>query len=458
MLAAVEKEFRDQPFVVVGVHSPKFPTEADEHSVRDAVRRYGVTHPVVVDSGHEIWSQYGVRAWPTLVLIDPRGYVVGAGSGEPDAATLGAAVRRVLSENADALDPAPLPLRPDPAPPGSLAYPGKVVADGRRIVVADTGHHQVVVADADGAEIVRIGAGRPGHGDGAFDAALLDHPNGLALDGETLWIADTGSHTIRRADLARGIVETVAGTGSMGRGASAGGPGASTPLRSPWDVAWDGRRLFVAMAGAHQIWTFDPGTGRAEPFAGAGPELRRDGPAATACFAQPSGLALSGGALYVADSEVSSVRAIEDLDGDPLVRTVCGSGDLFGFGDRDGDGEQALLQHPIGIAALPILGGALFVADTFNHKIKVVDPAGGRCSTLFGNGAPERLPELVPGTGLVRADPLTAAFHEPEGCAVLGREILVADTNNHRVVAVSLDDGARRVVIGAGGPPLPPAR
>ncbi|MGH2831001.1 MAG: hypothetical protein ACRDJM_11010, partial [Actinomycetota bacterium] len=185
MLAAVETELRDEPFVVVGVHSPKFPTEADEHSVREAVRRFGVTHPVVVDSGHRIWSQYGVRAWPTLVLVDPRGSIVGTGSGEPDAATLTAAVRRVLREHADALDRAPLPLRPEPVPPGSLAYPGKVIATQDQIVVADTGHHQVVVAGADGAELARIGAGRPGHADGPFQDALLDHPNGLARDGDT---------------------------------------------------------------------------------------------------------------------------------------------------------------------------------------------------------------------------------------------------------------------------------
>jgi hypothetical protein len=447
-MAAIERELDGEPFVAVGVHSPKFPNERDAENVRDAVRRYGITHPVVVDSGHRIWSEYGVNAWPTLVLIDPKGYVVGAGSGEPETGTLLRAVRQVLDEAAreGTADRTPLPLAREPVPPGSLAYPGKVIVAGDRVFVADTGHDQVVVAGADGKEILRIGAGEPGHADGAFAQARLHHPNGLALAGDTLWIADTGSHTIRAADLRARAVATVAGTGSMGRGVAPVGDGRAVPLRSPWDLAWDGKRLFIAMAGSHQIWAYDPSTGACVPFAGTGREARRDGPAAGACFAQPSGLALMDGTLYVADSEISSVRAIDNLDGAPVVRTVCGSGDLFGFGDRDGVGAGVLLQHPIGIAAGR---GVLYLADTFNHKVRSIDPATGSCRTLFGNGDPERLPELVPGYDLTRAGPETQAFYEPEGLAARNGELLVADTNNHRILAVSLDGGDRRVALGS---------
>jgi hypothetical protein len=217
-------------------------------------------------------------------------------------------------------------------------------------------------------------------------------------------------------------------------------------LRSPWDLAWDGRRLFVAMAGSHQIWAYEPDADRIAPFAGTGHELRRDGPAGQAAFAQPSGLALLDGSLYVADSEISSIRAIDDLDGEPTVRTVCGSGELFGFGDRDGVGAEALLQHPIGIVAGD---GVLYVADSYNHKVRRVDPRTGECVTLFGDGTPERLPEVLPGARLLPATPDAPAFHEPEGLAVLDGELLVADTNNHRVVAVRLEDGARRVLVGS---------
>lgn len=447
MLAAVERALEGEPFVAIGVHSPKFPTERDPGLVREAVRRYGVTHPVVVDSGMRIWSEFGVRAWPTLVLLDADGTVAGAASGEPDEEALLRAVRRLLAHGRarGALSDAPLPLRREPAPPGSLAYPGKVVAGAHRVVVADTGHDQVVICDPDGVERDRIGSGEPGHADGGFERARLHHPNGLALAGDTLWVADTGTHTIRRADLAARTVVTVAGTGEMGRGPWAGGHTASTPLRSPWDIAWDGRSLYVAMAGAHQIWTYDPAREEIRPFAGTGREVRGDGPAAKASFAQPSGLALAGGTLYVADSEISSVRAIEDLYASPSVRTVAGSGDLFGFGDRDGTGERALLQHPIGIAWGE---GALWLADTFNHKVKRIDAATGECATAFGDGTPERLPEVVAGAPLAAATASGPAFFEPEGIWVRAGDLLVADTNNHRVLALDRATGARRVLVG----------
>jgi DNA-binding beta-propeller fold protein YncE len=284
-----------------------------------------------------------------------------------------------------------------------------------------------------------------GHADGPYEEARLRHPHGMALVGETLYVADTGTHTIRAADLNAKMVRTVAGTGSLGRGATAGTPGASVPLRSPWDLAWDGRRLYVAMAGAHQIWAYDPGAERIGVFAGTGREIHRDGPAESACFAQPSGLALLDGALYVADSEISTVRVIHDLDGRPEAGTVCGSRELFGFGDRDGAGSEVLLQHPIGIAAD---SGVLYVADTYNHKVKRVDPATGECRTLFGNGEAERLPELVPGYDLAPAGPEVPCLFEPEGLAVRDGSLLVADTNNHRVLAIDLATGVRRALIG----------
>jgi DNA-binding beta-propeller fold protein YncE len=448
VLAALERELEGEPFVAIGVHSPKFPNEGDPDMVREAVRRYGVTHPVVVDSEHAVWSRYGVRAWPTLALVDPEGYLVGGGSGEPDRVALVRAIRRVLAEarTKGTLTDRALPLRREPVPAGSLAYPGKVIAPGDLVLVADTGHDQVVVCDAGGAERDRVGSGQPGFADGRFADARFHHPNGLALAGGTLYIADTGNHAIRAVDLERGTVRTVAGTGAMGRGPEMrAGPGREVALRSPWDLAWDGRRLYVAMAGSHQIWTFDPASGAVAPFAGTGAEVGLDGPAHAAAFAQPSGLALLDGVLFVADSEISSIRAISGLDGEPVVRTVCGTGELFGYGDRDGAGSAALLQHPIGIAAGD---GALYVADTYNHKIKVVDPATGECATLFGNGEPERLPELVPGYPLARADAVTPGLFEPEGLAYREGALLVADTNNHRLVAVSLADGARRVLAG----------
>ena len=413
MLAALERELEGRPFVAIGVHSPKFPNERDEEMVREAVRRYGVTHPVVVDPGHAVWGEYGVRGWPTLVLIDAEGYVAAAGSGEPALDSLREAVESLLPEGS----PPALPLRPEPAPPGSLSFPGKVVADGDRVWIADTGHGQLVACDLAGRELERL--------DG------FHHPNGIVRAGDDLYVADTGSHTIVR--VRDGRVETIAGTGEMARTLTVDGAGArEVALRSPWDLAWDGELLYVAMAGSHQIWFYDPSVDEIGVFAGTGHELRRDGPADEAAFAQPSGLALLDGALYVADSEISSVRRVS-LGLEPEVSTVCGSGDLFGFGDRDGVGDDVLLQHPLGIAARD---DVLYVADSFNHKVKRVDPRSRECRTLFGGL--QRLPETAPEPGL----------WEPEGLTVAGRELLVADTNNHRIVAYDLESGARRVFFG----------
>lgn len=437
MLAALERKLDGEPFLVVGVHSPKFPNEHDEAMVREAVRRYGVAHPVVVDPGRRIWDEWGVSAWPTLVVVNADGEVVAAGAGEPDADALEEVVRELLDlgRREGTLAAADgLPLRPEPAPPGSLAYPGKVIVAGDRIYVADTGHDAVVECDREGTELRRF-------------SDEFHHPNGLAVVDGLLYVADTGNHALRAIDLATGEARLVAGTGARGSARSDWGPALETPLRSPWDLVWDADDgvLYVAMAGSHQIWLFDPRTDEIGPFAGTGHELRRDGPAAQAAFAQPSGLALLDRSLYVADSEISSVRAIDDLHSFPRVRTVCGSGELFGFGDRDGIGEDVLLQHPIGIAAGD---GFLYVADSFNHKVKRVDPATGECRTLFGNGTAERLPELFPGAPLRPASPDEPAFFEPEGLAVHGERLLLADTNNHRVLAVDLATGDRRLLVG----------
>ena len=319
MLAAIEREVGDPSFVVVGVHSPKFPGQRDPEMVRAAVRRLGVTHPVVLDPDLEIARAFAVRGWPTMVFVDPRGYVAGVGRGEPEPQALLRAIRQALDQarSEGILSRKPLPLRPEPLEGQRLAYPGALTTTGDGgVFVADTGHHQVLVCDADGAELYRIGSGRPGLRDGPCAAAELREPHGMAVAGGTLFVADTGNHAVRAVDLARGQVTTVA---------PAGGP----PLRSPWGLARDGRRLYVAVAGLHQIWAYEPASGDLGPLAGTGVEGSRDGEAPAAWFAQPSGLtlgsALSGGTLFVADSETSSIREVSGVDrrpGRPQVRVV----------------------------------------------------------------------------------------------------------------------------------------
>lgn len=434
VLDAIGRELEAEAFVAVSVHSPKFPAQREAERVREAVRQLEVAHPVVLDPDGAITRSFAVSGWPTLIFVDPHGYLLGVGRGEPQPQALLGALRQALGQFREegALHASPLPLRPEQARAHRLAFPGAVVTDAGTgaLFVADAGHHQVLACDAAGTEHWRIGSGARGFADGPASRAMFRRPCGLALAEGTLYVSDTGNHALRAVDLRSGVVSTVVAGGG---------------LRSPWGLAWDGSRLFIASAGTHQIWGFDPASGQSGRFAGTGAEGGLDGPAASASFAQPSGLAVLDGVLYVADSETSSIRVISGLDGAATVTTLCGAGDLFGFGDTDGAGPMAQLQHPIGIAAG---AGTLFVADTFNHKIRTVDPGTGSCRSLFGNGDLEPATPAAAGSQLGAAGPGLPAFCEPEGLVVRGEELLVADTGNHRVLAVGLERGERRVLVG----------
>jgi DNA-binding beta-propeller fold protein YncE len=300
-----------------------------------------------------------------------------------------------------------------------LFFPGKVLADagGKRLFLADSTHHRVVVTDLDGKKVAVAGTGKPGRDDGAFDRATFNDPQGLALRGETLFVADRKNHLLRALDLKAGTVRTVAGTGRQGDNRRFGGPALEVGLNSPWDLCLVGNTLYVAMAGHHQIWALDLARNRLEPFTGNGAENIRDGPPERASFAQPSGLASDGTTLYVADSEVSAVRAVSLAGAE--VRTVVGEG-LFEFGDEDGVGERVRLQHALGVAYHV---GKLYVADTYNSKIKVIDPGKRSCTTFLGE----------PGGWLN-----DALFNEPGGLSFAGDKLYVADTNGHRIRVVDV--------------------
>ncbi len=415
--------------VVIGVHSPKFPAEREFAMVRDAVRRYEIEHPVVNDPDHLIWRSLGVRAWPTLLFIDPEGKAVGKHEGELPFEMGDRLVEQMLAEyrSEGVLDESPrdlgLPERPPESP---LSFPGKVVFDGagERLFVADTNHNRVLEVALDGTIRSVIGSGQTGWDDGAFDTATFDHPQGLALASDDLYVADTLNHVVRAANLATGSVRTVAGVGAQSYQRVPGGPALRTGLASPWDVAWDGTRLFIAMAGKHQIWVYDPRVDEVAVYAGRGDEALRDGPRHEAALAQTCGLALDGDTLWFADSETSSIRSI---DRDGMLRTHVGLG-LFEFGDVDGKGSRALLQHPQGLC---VAGGVVYLADTYNNKIKRLDPATRACETFAGTGE----------SGLADGPRLDARFREPAGITAGGGRLWVADTGNHALRVIDLATG-----------------
>jgi sugar lactone lactonase YvrE len=430
-LAHLERKYASEPFVVIGVHSAKFENEGNRQSVRAAIARYEIEHPVVVDEGMALWSEYTVRSWPTLVLVGADGRIVGAVAGEGNRAVLDEAVGKALEDAKSAGIAAAAPLRlareRSVRAASGLAFPGKVHADpaSGRLYVADTNHNRIVVAtlpDESGrSRIVRtIGTGRVGRKDGGPDEASFHHPQGLTLMNETLLVADTENHLIRAVDTETWAVTTVAGTGEQSYDRAGGKRGTAQGLNSPWDLAVEGSTCYIAMAGPHQIWRLDLPMGLCRAWVGSGRENIVDGPVESAALAQPSGLALDGNHLYFADSEVSAVRRV-DLAAE-RVETMIGRG-LFDFGDLDGDAKRARLQHPLGVAAW---SGRVLVADTYNHKIKELDPETKTIRTLLGDGAP----------GAERAG--AAAFFEPGGLHAAADVLYVADTNNHRIVRAAL--------------------
>lgn len=413
--------------VVIGVHSPKFPNEKKTESILKAVLRYQIEHPVVNDANMAIWDRYGCRSWPTLVLIDPEGKVVGFASGEGNYDILdkviGKLVNQYKAKKMLKTDLLPFQLARLKEPPGAgpLYFPGKVLTDvpGNRLFIADSTHHRIVITDLEGKRIAVAGTGKEGKEDGPFDKANFSDPQGLALSGDILYVADRKNHLIRALDLKKQTVKTIAGIGEQDRTRNRTGPALKTGLNSPWDLLVDGRRLFIAMAGNHQIWTLDLDRDLIGPYAGSGAEDIADGPLAEAELAQPSGLATDGtGHLYVADSETSSIRVLP-MNGKGEVKTIVGQG-LFQFGDVDGEGDKVRLQHALGVA---YRDGKLYVADTYNSKLKLLDPKTRTCTTIKLNRP---------------KDEKGPVLNEPGGLSFAGDRLYIADTNSHRIRVVDM--------------------
>jgi DNA-binding beta-propeller fold protein YncE len=424
-LKKLEAKYAGQ-LVVIGVHSAKFQNEKETENIRRIILRYEIEHPVYNDSEYAVWQSYGVRAWPTQVLIDPAGYIVGGVSGEGNYDVIDQTVAKLVTDfrSKGELNEEPLKLVLERAKVGELplAFPGKILADAKtdRLFIADSNHNRIVVTKLDGTLVDTIGTGDAGAADGAFDKATFYRPQGMALAGDSLYVADTENHLIRRVDLKSRNVETIAGTGQQSREYFKVGPARSIALSSPWDLQLVDRVLYIAMAGPHQIWQLDLDKNEVSTFAGSGREARIDGRVLEAGFAQPSGMATDGKKLYVADAESNIIREI-DLAG-RSVKTLVG-GDLFEFGDVDGNGDDVRLQHPLGLLTY---GDKLLIADTYNHKIKELDPKAEKVTSLLGTGKPGQ------------SDGAAPSFYEPAGLALANGNLYVADTNNHAIRVVDL--------------------
>ena len=429
-LRKLEDKYADV-LTVVGVHSAKFNNEKSTENVREAVRRYDIGHPVVNDADFEIWKSYGIRAWPTLMFIDPSGKVMGRHEGEFQVEALAGVLDGMIEEHeAEGLfKRGPFEVSPEPIVETQLSFPGKITADlqAEKLIVSDSNHRRLVVADSQGNVDRIIGSGRSPLAEGQstavfvdrkFDEPLFDNPQGTAIDGDILYVADAGAHTIIAADLEQGLASTIAGTGEQSLYRHQGGNSLKVPLSSPYDVSLNDEKLFVAMAGFHQLWVLDLEELSISPFAGDGGEDIKDGLKGEARLAQPYGVDVSNNAIFFVDSETSSLRVAAIAEEGRVVSLV-GTG-LFDFGDYDGVGKNALLQHPQGLV---VHNDTIYVADTYNHKIKSVAIGSLQVKTVAGSG--ER--------GSIDGPAAVAQFNEPAGLAIVGSSIFVADTNNHLI-------------------------
>ncbi len=445
VLEQVEKKFADE-VVVIGVHSAKFENEGQTENLRQIVQRYGIHHPVINDKDFEVWGDYDARAWPTIAIVNPRGNWLIRQSGEIPFETfdtyLSGMINYFDSLDEDVIDRTPLELALEGAgdPGTALLYPGKVLADeaSNRLFIADSSHNRIIVATLDGREVLDvIGTSGRGWNDGNFDSATFDKPQGMALDGDLLYIADVNNHAIRLADLATRTVSTIAGNGIMGRqriqfGVPIADP-LSVSLRSPWDLEFDDDgTLHVAMAGTHQLYIYQPDSGQLYPSVGNGREANlNDVSLANSELAQPSGLYYAGdGKLYFADSESSTIR-LADFEND-MVTVVSGTtaNHLFQFGDVDGALGDNRLQHALDVQGAP--SGDLYIADTYNSRIKVIRAGDTATNTVYGLGGLG---------GYADGDTAVAEFDEPGGLSYANGALYVADTNNHVIRTIDLDAG-----------------
>lgn len=417
-LEKLEKEFPNE-LVVIGVHSAKFQSERTTANIRKAILKFGINHPVVNDADYTVWKAYGVKAWPTVVLISPDGKIVGQRSGEGVYEAMKPLIKQLTVQYAGEIDKKPMTFLPESGKvaKGVLSFPTKLESGSNGTLwIADSGNNRVLNIDKNGKIKLVIGSGNQGSANGAFAGASFNNPQGLALNGDLLYIADTRNHLIRVANLKTKQVSTLAGDGSMGKYYGNMKVGEAVNPNSPWDLQVTKGKLYIANAGNHQILAVNLSDGLLKRFAGTGKEAIDNGTLTKSSFSQPSGIAYQGDSLFISDAEASAVRVINLKTNQ--VSTIFGKG-LFHFGDVDGKIADAKIQH--NMAVLPYKGFVL-VADTYNGKIKSIDLARGTISTI------------------------ASGFDEPNELLIEGGYLYVTETNNGKLWRISLSDNTKKEI------------
>jgi len=422
-LRYLESKFHDG-LSVIGVHTPKYEYQRQAAPVLKAVNRCHIRHPVANDPEYALWRGYGVQSWPSFAIVDAEGrfagLLVGEGRREEAESLVGQLLDEAAAGDLRVYESSVATVRPEPRMP--LQFPGKVLATPTALWIADSGNNRILECDHGGRILRQFGTGSAALIDGRGREAAFSNPQGLALLHDSLYVADSGNHAVRRIVLQSGDVGTVAGTGSLGHELPAETTDPrQTRMSAPTDlVAFEGK-LYVTVSGQHQVWTFDPVRNRLAVLAGNGRLGLHDGDGIDASFAQPSGIAVFDRQLIVADAASSAIRSI-NLD-DRQVGTLIGAGP-YEFGDVNGKRDVARLQNPLGLCVDP--RGLAFVADSYNGKIKALNLR----------------------TGEIRALNLPYHLHEPSGISMAVNALWVANTNAHEVVRVDLATGQiRRIAI-----------
>lgn len=415
-LKRLEEEYPEE-LVVIGVHSAKFDAEKSDEAIRNAIRKFGIQHPVINDADFSIWRHYAINAWPTIVLIDPDGKVVGQRAGEGVYDVVKPNLDTRLPEFTDRLNREIISFKREEKPKSLLSFPSKILAANDTVFVADSGNNRILRMDRNGKILEKIGSGKSGFTNGSFAEATFSEPHGMALRGDTLYVADTRNNAIRKIDMATKTVTTAAGNGELGYYFGPDKWGVPVEPNSPWDLMIKEEMLYIANAGNHQILQMNLQTNMVMRFAGTGSEALVDGNLHDAAFNQPSGLALQNENLYIADAEASAVRCLNLQNGE--VSTLLGTG-LFDFGDMDGTADVALLQHLVG---LTVKDNCLFLADTYNGKVKIFDLEKKKVRTL------------------------AEGFSEPNDVEFVGDTLWVSSTNAHEVYKVNPETGEKSLIL-----------
>ena len=403
---------------VLAVHVPRFDHERDARRILKRLGRHGFRFPVAHDPDWTLWQQYGIDAWPTVVLLDGNGHVRERVVGSGPVRDLDAMAARLCAEQGvvpGSSGETELRWHAEPAMP--LRFPVGLAIDGQHLYVADSGHHRILECDHAGRVLREFGSGGPGFIDGPSELAAFTRPQGLCLQRGILYVADTGNHAVRRIDLRTGDVVTLCGAGRPGDPVA--GPVSdprSVALNQPRAVVLADDILLIACSGDNRVWFYDLGKGTLELAAGSGMLQVCDGSGDQAAFAEPVGMAAVQQRAYICDGAGSAIRTLNLRTHE--VTTLVGE-DPWHFGSNDGARSVARLQDPQAVALDPD-APVLWIADSGNDQLRMLRLGGGELGTY----------------------PLPQPLHAPGGLAVANGVVWIADTDAHAVLRLDTHSGA----------------